>query len=320
MHAVLPDQILDQFNLVILAFAQEPLERLARGHLLPHERLVGVDVLAHPPLDLLEVSLADRHPVWKVEVVVETIIDRGPDRDLDPGVQLQHRGGEHVRRVVANQRQRLITTAVREDLDRRCGAIGLRQGARQVAHFSIDLHRQRGPCQSGADCGGGLRTARTFGKQERVAVGELVFHRPMDPTTRLASMVAGAGRPDLKLEPDNGDQQHHECPTRHARPAHWLLDLLDPAAERPRAPATAGPGRAGAAIVTRARAAELGNAISTSATQPPRAAGPEPTAEGALGAAATAITAHAAIILPSRRQVGPRCPHPATLQLPLPDD
>ena len=56
LDALVADQVLDQLDLVVLALADEAVERLADGDVLAHERLVGLDVLAHLGLERLEVG------------------------------------------------------------------------------------------------------------------------------------------------------------------------------------------------------------------------------------------------------------------------
>ena len=80
------------------------------------ERLVGLDVLGHPLLDPGQVLLA-RAAVRELDVVVEAIGDRRPDRDLRVGPEVEHRLGQHVSGVVANQLQRLGALSG-DDLDR----------------------------------------------------------------------------------------------------------------------------------------------------------------------------------------------------------
>ena len=71
--------------------------------------------------------------VREVEVVVEAVLDRRPDRHLGPGVELLHRLGHHVGGVVADQLQRL-GVAVGEDRD--LGSVGERR--REVAQLAVD--------------------------------------------------------------------------------------------------------------------------------------------------------------------------------------
>src|SRR5262249_26456952 len=101
------------------------------GLALPLEQAAGPlarDLLAFPGaallqlaldllLDALEVGLTDR--LLELEVVVEAVLDRRPDRKLDAGVEPPDRLGEQVRRRVAEHRERVRIVPVPggEDLD-----------------------------------------------------------------------------------------------------------------------------------------------------------------------------------------------------------
>ena len=116
LHALVSHQVLDQLDLVVLPLAAEALDRVGHRDVLALEVLVGLDVLAHLGLDALEVVLGDLHAVRELEVVVEAVLDRGADRDLHARVELHHRGGEHVRGVVADQPEAVLVAAG-DDLD-----------------------------------------------------------------------------------------------------------------------------------------------------------------------------------------------------------
>ena len=104
------------------------LVRLALGREAPL-RLLGRDLLALPGaaflqlaqdlgLDLLEILLADR--LGKLEVVVEAVLDRRADRDLDPRVEPAHGLREQVRRRVTQHVEGvgILRVARGQDLDR----------------------------------------------------------------------------------------------------------------------------------------------------------------------------------------------------------
>ena len=76
-----------------------------------------------------------------------------------PGIEVQHRGGEHVRGVVADQLERL-GIAVGDDRDLR--AVGQRRG--EVAQLAVDLDRERGARQPGADRGGEVGAGGAVGE------------------------------------------------------------------------------------------------------------------------------------------------------------
>ena len=98
-------EVLDELDLVGLVLGAEALERRGDRHVLAHERLVGGDVLAHPLLDRGKSASETVMPGGELEVVVEALLDRRPDRDLHAREELEHRGGQDVRRVVADEVQ-----------------------------------------------------------------------------------------------------------------------------------------------------------------------------------------------------------------------
>ncbi len=107
-----------------------------RSHTSRVERRVGRDDLAHPGLDRREVLRRERDVAG--EIVVEPVLDRRPDRHLRARVEPLHRFRQHVRRVVADQLQRLRVAPCHEAhrrvvLDR----------PRQVEQRAVDAHGQR---------------------------------------------------------------------------------------------------------------------------------------------------------------------------------
>ena len=116
VDALVADEVLDQLDLVRLVLRAEAVERLLDGHVLARERLARLDVLAHLLLERGQVVLGDRDALGELEVVVEAVLDRRADRDLRARVEVEHRRGEHVRGVVADQLERL-GRAVGDDLD-----------------------------------------------------------------------------------------------------------------------------------------------------------------------------------------------------------
>ena len=148
VHALVAHEVLDQLDLVVLALADEALERVAGGHVLALEGLVGLDVLAHLRLDRLEVGLGDVCPLREVEVVVEALLDRRPDRDLHAGVELHDRCRQDVGGVMAEEVERVVA-AVGDDLDRHAVV----ERARQIAQIAVDTDRQGCLGQARPDCG-----------------------------------------------------------------------------------------------------------------------------------------------------------------------
>ena len=179
-------QILDQLDLVRLLLGGESRQGRLGRDILAHERLVGVDVALHLGLDPLEVRIVDGDALGELEVVVEAVVDRGADRDLDAGVQVEHRRREHVRGVVADQRQRLLPRAFGQDLElRRPVAVGRRgQLAAEVPQLAVDLDRQRGASQTRADRRGGIGAGGAVGQAQRRAVGKHVVHAGRDASDR----------------------------------------------------------------------------------------------------------------------------------------
>ncbi len=167
LDAFARDQVADQLDLVVLALALEDLDRLGDRHVAALEGLVGLDVGAHRRLDLLQVGVGDLDVVGEVEVVVEAVLDRRPDRHLGAGVELLHRLGHHVGGVVADQVERL-GVAVGEDRD--LGPVGKRR--REVAQLTVDADRQRGLGQARPDRRGGVGPGGAVGQLQRRAVGQ----------------------------------------------------------------------------------------------------------------------------------------------------
>ena len=119
---------------------------LARPHLAA-DRLVAVDDLAHPLLDTRQILRAER--LVAGEVVVEAVLDGRADGDLGAGKQGLHRFGEHVGAVVADHLQRIVVATG----DEHHRGIGGDFGA-EIDDLAVQLHRQRGAGEAGADGGG----------------------------------------------------------------------------------------------------------------------------------------------------------------------
>jgi hypothetical protein len=182
------DEIADQLDLVVLALRGEPLERLLGRHVGALERLVRLDVLAHPLLDRLEILVGDLDSVRELEVVVEAIVDRRADRDLGAGIELHHRGRNHVGGVVADQVERAFG-AIGEDLD----PFGVGERGRQVTHLSADSHGKRRLRQAGADRSRQIGARSAVRELQLLAVGERDLHRP-DANRGATGARARAGR------------------------------------------------------------------------------------------------------------------------------
>jgi hypothetical protein len=160
------DEVVYQLDLVVLTFGGEPRARLARRQLAALERLGLLDVRAHAFFDLREVGLGDAHAVGELKVVVEAVGDRRANRDLHALVELEHGLGEHVRGVVTDQLERLLSVLLGDDRQR--GTIG--QRAREIAHLRrfaglgvADLDREGGAREARPDRGGGVGAGGAVG-------------------------------------------------------------------------------------------------------------------------------------------------------------
>jgi hypothetical protein len=195
VDAFVLDQVVDQLDLVVLSLAAEALKRLLDGDVLAREGLVGGDVLAHLGLDRLEVGVGDAHAVGELEVVVEAVLDRRPDRDLDARIEVHDRGGEDVRGVVADEVERVLSAAIGDDLQR---LVGL-QGQREVAQLAVLLDRQGGAREPGADRSGGVGAAGALGKLERRAVREGDLHRSRCYASAVHTGCSGPKRTGVRV-------------------------------------------------------------------------------------------------------------------------
>ena len=137
-------QILDDLGLVFLPFVLEEADRLVAVDLLADEFFPARHDLAHLRLDRREVVRSER--LVAREVVVEAVGDRRADGDLSAGIELLHRLGQHMRRIVPDQFQRLGIAAGDEHhvgvtVDLRC----------QIDQLAVELHRQGGAGEAGTD-------------------------------------------------------------------------------------------------------------------------------------------------------------------------
>ena len=134
-------------------------------------------------LDPLESVLADR--LGELEVVVEAVLDRRPDRDLHAGIEPADRLGEQVRGRVPEhgERVRVVLVARRQDLDR----LPVRERRAQVLDGPVhpDEHGLLGELRP--DRARGVEAGRAVGKFEFAGVGEEHLHE-------RAGYSAGRGR------------------------------------------------------------------------------------------------------------------------------
>src|SRR6476646_10765187 len=104
-------------ELVRLALLLEARLRLVAGDLLARPRAPFLQLAVQLGLDLRQVFLAER--LREVEVVVEAVLDRGPDRDLHARVEAAYCLGEQMRSRMPEHVERIDIARVarREDLD-----------------------------------------------------------------------------------------------------------------------------------------------------------------------------------------------------------
>ena len=126
-------ELLDQLQLVGLI--REALPRILKIRLAPDEAVVALHLLAHPALDLLQII--GRQRARQVEIVVEPVGDRRPNRDLALGKQLQHHLRQHMRRGVPHPTQPLL------------GVHLVRAGNRRADRLLINLLLRHLCCLSG---------------------------------------------------------------------------------------------------------------------------------------------------------------------------
>ena len=137
-------QVLDDLRLVFLALVLEEPDRLVAVDHLADEFFPARDDLAHLRLDRSEILRRER--LVAGEVVIEPVSDRRPDGHLRAGIQLLHRLGQHMRRVVADQLQRLGIAAGDEH---NVGVVFDLGG--QIDQLAVQLHGQGGAGEARTD-------------------------------------------------------------------------------------------------------------------------------------------------------------------------
>ena len=175
----------DELDLVRLALRREPRARLVGRDLLALPRAPLGELALHLGLDRLEIGVVDRRR--ELEVVVEAVVDRRPDRDLDARMKPAHRLGEQVGGGVAQHGERvgILRVARRQDLELR--AVGQRQP--QVLRHAVRLD-QHGLL-------GELRADRARSVETAGAVGELELGRIGKDDLHARRIVATRGRGSL---------------------------------------------------------------------------------------------------------------------------
>ncbi len=161
-----------ELDLVRLALGLEPRLRVVAGDLLARPLAALGDLAAHLLLEALEVGVGDR--LGELEVVVEAVGDRRPDRDFRSREQSARGLGEEVRGRVAQHVERvgILPVARRQEVDR--GAV--RQRQTQVARLAVHLDQHRLLGQLRPDRARGVEPGRAVGQLELRSVGEDHLH------------------------------------------------------------------------------------------------------------------------------------------------
>ena len=163
---------LDQLDLVRLALSLEAPPRFLARDLLAVPLAALGELLLHLRLDPLQIGLGDR--LRELEVVVEAVRDRRPDRDLDAGVEPSHRLGEQVRGRVPEDGKRvgIVLVPRRQDLD----LLPVLERQAQVLDVPIRSKENRLLRELGADRGRRVAPGRSVGKFKLGGVGKDDFH------------------------------------------------------------------------------------------------------------------------------------------------
>ena len=166
-------------------------------------------------LDALEVVLGDLDALGELEVVVEAVLDRRADRDLHARVELHHRGGEHVRGVVADEpeRRRRRRLAVTISI-----AAPSASGASRSRSSPSTSHAERGPGKARADRAGGVGAGGAVGELERGAVGERDLHRGLHAIEQRARSAAARARAPRVTRKRSRTRSRPARPISTARP------------------------------------------------------------------------------------------------------
>src|SRR5215210_2135399 len=178
----------DELDLVFLALVGEVTLRLVRAELLTIPAAALGELAADLLLDLLERLLADR--LGELEVVVETVLDRRPDRDLRAGVEAPDSLGEQVRGRVPQhvERVRILLVADGQDLNR----LPVLERRAQVLDGAVRAQQNGLLGQLRADRARGVEAGRAFRKFEFRRVGKEYLH------VRAGYFAPSRGRPQRR--------------------------------------------------------------------------------------------------------------------------
>ncbi len=133
-------EVVEDLDLEVLSLALDDRPRLVERQLLPDERVVRLHALPHARLDPLEV--VGRGRPRQLEVVVEAVVDRGPDAELRAREQVEDRLGHDVRGAVAHRVDGRVGARVQELLGR--AALGRLEAGLVVRQLVVGRDHRRG--------------------------------------------------------------------------------------------------------------------------------------------------------------------------------
>ena len=132
----------DEVALVLVAFLSIGVHGLGLGYFLAYEMLFLAGQLYHLVLDLLEVRVGDG-PVPQIHVIVESVLDRRSDTELDAGVkEFQCLGHKVGRRVPERGLGLLILPFMQLELT------ALIKGKLKVYYLSVERCRKHLACET----------------------------------------------------------------------------------------------------------------------------------------------------------------------------
>src|SRR5437899_3844551 len=162
----------DELDLVRLALGLETASRLLARDLLPIPLAPFGDLLLQLRLDALEIALRDR--LGELEVVVETVLDRRPDRDFHARVKPADGLGQQMSGRMAQDVERvgIVLVPSGQDLD----LLAVLERQTQILDVPVRAHEYRLLGELRTDCGGRIATGRAVGKFKFGVVGKDDFH------------------------------------------------------------------------------------------------------------------------------------------------
>ena len=162
-----------ELDLVGLGLRAEALERVLAWDLLATPGAPLLYLAPHLGFDRGEILLRDR--LRELEVVVEAVGDRRPDRDLGSGVEPEHGLGEQVRGRVPQDVEgvRIVLVPYRHKLDSFAAA----ERKTKVLDMPVDTSEDGVACQLRPDRPCRVESARTVGQLELGRIGQHDLHR-----------------------------------------------------------------------------------------------------------------------------------------------